>query len=478
MVVGELTQERDLIVIGGGPGGYHAAIRAAQLGLQVTLIEKGELGGVCLNEGCIPSKVHTAAAQQYNQLSSASKMGIETKQSTFHMATLQQYKESTIRQLKQGIEALCKANQVELIKGEATFISSEKIGVECGHQYDTYSFNHAIIATGGHKKPLLNVRDNHLTVTSIWKLEELPTELILYGNDDITLEAAMSFRKLGAEVTIILPENQSDFTFDISINKELTRQLKKQKIKVIKGVSVEDAQLSNEGWKIELKNGEAQAQTLFGSHFFVAAEEMVSDHHLGLDRAGILVTDNGFIAINEVCQTNKRHIYAVGDITAGPALAVKAIKQGKVAAESIAGLSVEVDLTNIPRVLHTIPPIASVGLTEVEARDKAYEIKIGEASLKASGYASILGQKDGFVKTISEKGTDLLLGVHMMGTGAIELISSSSFALEMIAREEDLLFPLYPHPSMNESLLESVEDLANKAIHKPPTAKNQKVSVT
>ncbi|WP_078380350.1 dihydrolipoyl dehydrogenase [Sutcliffiella halmapala] len=477
MVVGELTQERDVIIIGGGPGGYHAAIRAAQLGLQVTLIEKGELGGVCLNEGCIPSKVHTAAAQQLNQLSSMNKMGIQTSPATFNLPTLQEYKVSTINQLKKGIEALCKANKIELIKGEATFISSEKIGVEWGHQYDTYTFKHAIIATGSHKKPLLNIRDNHLTVTSIWKLEELPSELILYGSDDITLEAAMSFRKLGSEITIIFPKNQTEFTFDTSINKELTRQFKKQKIKMIKGVSVESAQLSDEGWVIELKNKEEQTQKCMGTHFFVAAETMPVNENLGLDRAGIKLTHNGWIDINEVCQTNKSNIYAIGDITPGPALAVKAIKQGKVAAESIAGISSEVDLTFIPRVLHTIPPIASVGLTEIEARESGHEINIGESSLKTSGYASILGQKDGFVKTISEKDTELVLGVHIIGLGAIELISSGTFALEMVGREEDLLFPLYPHPSINESLLESLDDLSNKAIHKAPSSNNQKVIV-
>ncbi|WP_223701861.1 dihydrolipoyl dehydrogenase [Sutcliffiella deserti] len=477
MVVGELTQERDLIIIGGGPGGYHAAIRAAQLGLQVTLIEKDELGGVCLNEGCIPSKVHTAAAQQFHQLTPMKNMGIDTSQATFNLATLQEYKETTIRQLKEGIKALCKANRIEVVKGNATFISSEKLGVESGHQYDTYRFKHAIIATGCQKKPLLDIKDNHLTVTSIWKLEEMPSHLVLFGSDDITLEAAMSFRKLGSEVTIILPFNHESFTFDSSITKELTRQLKKQKIKLIKGATVENASFNGASWEIELKIANEETNVMQASHFFIASENEMNFEDLGMTRAGIETDQNGWIKINNACQTNQAHIYAIGDATAGPTLAVKAIKQGKVAAESLAGISSEYNHTFVPRVVHTIPPIASIGLTEEQAKEAGYEIKVGESTLKTSGYASILGQKEGFVKTISEEGSSIILGIHIMGSGAMELISSGSLALEMVGREEDLLFPLYPHPSINESLLESVEDLSSQAIHKAPVTKKQKVSI-
>ena len=477
MVVGELTQERDLVIIGGGPGGYHAAIRAAQLGMQVTLIEKGEMGGLCLNEGCIPSKVHTTAAQNLHRLSAIKSMGIKTDDATFDMATLQEYKNATIKQLKQGIEALCKANKIELIKGEAVFLSPDKIGVESGHQYDTYTFKHAIIAAGREKRPLIDIKDNHLTITTLWKLNEVPPSLLFYGNDDFTVEAAMCFRKLGSEVTMIFPENEKDFSFDESINKELTRQCKKQKIKLIKDVKVKNTNFLENSWEMEIQDTEGKLQTLTGTHLYVASRPAGTLDRLGVSRAGIEVLDCGAVKVNRTCRTTVSHIYAIGDITEGPALAVKAIKQAKVAAESIAGHQSEVDLTFVPRVLHTIPPIASVGFTEEQAKEAGYEISIGESAFRTNGYAAILGQKDGLIKTITEAGTELILGVHMMGEGAIELISSGIVALEMVGREEDLLFPLFPHPSLNENFLESLEDLSDKAIHKLPPVKNSKVTV-
>ncbi|MGM0835165.1 MAG: dihydrolipoyl dehydrogenase family protein [Bacillota bacterium] len=477
MVVGELTQERDLVIIGAGPGGYHAAIRAAQLGLQVTLIEKGEMGGLCLNEGCIPSKVHTAAAQNLHRLSGMKSMGIQTNDATFDMATLQEYKNATIKQLKQGIEALCKANKIEVLKGEAMFLSHDKIGVENGHQYDTYSFKHAIIAAGREKRPLLDIEGNYLTITTLWKLDEVPASLLLYGNDDFTVEAAMCFRKLGSKVTMIFPENEKDFTFDDSINKEFMRQFKKQKIKLIKDVKIKSTNYFDNSWEMEIQDADGKKQTLMSTHLYIASQPGGSLDGLGVSRAGILLHDSGAVKVNHACQTTVDHIYAIGDITEGPTLAVKAIKQAKVAAESIAGFQSEVDLTFVPRVLHTIPPIATVGYTEEQAKDAGYEISIGESAFRTNGYAAILGQKDGLIKTISEAGTELILGVHMIGEGAIELISSGVVALEMVGREEDLLFPLFPHPSLNENFLESLEDLSNKAIHKPPSVKNSKVKV-
>jgi dihydrolipoamide dehydrogenase len=477
MVVGELTQERDLVIIGAGPGGYHAAIRAAQLGMQVTLIEKGEIGGLCLNEGCIPSKVHTAAAQNLHRLTGMKSMGIQNNDCTFDMATLQEYKNATIKQLKQGIEALCKANKIEVLKGEAMFLSPDKIGVENGHQYDTYTFKHAIIAAGREKRALLDIKGNYLTITTLWKLDEVPATLLLYGNDDFTVEAAMCFRKLGSEVTMIFPENEKDFTFDDSINKELTRQCKKQKINLIKDIKVKSTNYFENRWEMEIQDAEGKSQTLMSTHLYVASQPGGTLDGLGVSRAGIKLHDCGAVKVNHACRTSVDHIYAIGDITEGPSLAVKAIKQAKVAAESIAGFQSEVDLTFIPRVLHTIPPIASVGYTGEQAKDAGYEITIGESAFRTNGYAAIMGQKDGLIKTISEAGTELILGVHMMGEGAIELISSGIVALEMVGREEDLLFTMFPHPSLNENFLESLEDLSNKAIHKPPLVKNSKVTL-
>jgi dihydrolipoamide dehydrogenase len=478
MVVGELTQERDVVIIGGGPGGYHAAIRAAQLGMQVTLIEKKELGGMCLNAGCIPSKIHTSAAQAYQKMTSLKNLGIDISGVSFDITELQKNKKKVISQLNQGIKALCKANKVEVIYGEASFLSAGKIGVENGHQYDTYTFTHAVIAAGSRKIPILDIEDQAFSPITIWNLEELPQQLIIYGNDDISLEAATTFNALGSEVTLLLPPGQNEFTFDTAINKELSRQLKKKKIKVVKLSNQPEVKQVENGWEVTLTSETSTNSVITGSHFYIAQESKPNLQALGVQRAGIDVDNEGCIEINERCQTNVNNIYAIGDITDGPALAAKAIKQGKVAAENIAGQNSEYDLTFMPRVLQTIPPIASSGLTEGEAVELGLEVKVGESSLQSNGYASVTNQKDGFVKTISDKNTEQILGVHMFGTGAVEHISTSTIALEMVAREEDFLFAAYPHPSINESMLESVEDLIGMAVHKVPAMKKQKVSTT
>ncbi|MCG1021010.1 dihydrolipoyl dehydrogenase family protein [Sutcliffiella horikoshii] len=476
MVVGELTQERDVMVIGGGPGGYHAAIRAAQLGRQVTIIEKNKLGGVCLNEGCIPSKVHTAAAQVFQRMKPFQQLGLDTSGVTFDLPRLQEHKQKVVEQLFQGVVALCKANKIEIIEGEASFISASKIGVENGHQYDTFTYNDVIIATGCSKKPIAEINPQALTPTSIWNLEELPSELILYGNDDFTLEAATTFNSLGSRVTLILPPGQHEFTFDPSINKELQRQLKKQKIKLYKTEITPKFRFEENQWEVVFENDKNESVILESSHLYCAEERYPVTESLGIQRAGIHISDEGFIKINEACRTNNTSIYAIGDITEGPALAVKAIKQGKVAAENMAGYQSECDFTFLPRIIQTIPPIAAVGMTETNAVENGFEVKIGESTLQTNGYASILGQKEGFSKTVTDTKTDLVLGIHMMGAQAVEMISTGTLALEMVARQEDMLFPSYPHPSVNESMWESVEDLDGKAIHKAPRATKQKVT--
>ncbi|MBM6619425.1 dihydrolipoyl dehydrogenase [Bacillus suaedaesalsae] len=469
MVVGELAQERNVVIIGGGPGGYHAAIRAAQLGLSVTLVEKLNLGGVCLNEGCIPSKVFTTSAKKYSDLSNFHDFGIELEDFKLNLMQLHQYKNKVVAQLRSGVEALCKANKVDVVNGTAYFISEEKIGVESGHQFDVYKFKNAIIAAGAslHKSA---VTDSELILDerTIYSLEKIPDHLIVYGSDYISIEVAMVFQQLGAKVSICLQEE--DFKLDTSINRELTRMLKKAKIKIYKGSKLRSVRGDNEVAQvtIEMKNGEV---TLEGSHCFVSREKKPNIEGLGIDRLPIQCDQDGFIMTNSKCQTSVPHILAIGDVTTTHKLAVIAIKQGKVAAEVIAGMNSEYDDIHIPTVIHANPPIATVGLTEEQAKFEYKEIKVSQAPIQSNGFASVIGNKDGFIKTISDAESGIIVGVHMMGHGAIELLSTSIIGLEMVAREEDFSFPYYAHPSINESLLESVEGLNGKAIHLPPKSK-------
>lgn len=474
MVVGELTEEREVIIIGGGPGGYNAAIRAAQFGLQVTLIEKEQLGGICLNKGCIPSKIHTHAAKQLYSLNKTRDLGIECSNVNFNLNTLQTYKQHTITQLRKGIESLCKANKIEILYGQATFLSPNKIGLEKGHNYNTYSFNNAIIATGAKRYPIINLDDyDALTSTSIFNLNELPSHLVIYGSDYISLEVATSFRTFGCEVTILLEEGKEHFDFDGSINRELNRILKKNKIKIYKSVSINSIKKADNNTSISFSSN-GKEQMLQCSHFYSETTVKPELNLLGLDRANISVTESGYIKVDKAGRTIQEHIFAIGDVTEGPPLAIKAIKQGKVAAETIANNNLEIDLNFLPTVLHTVPPIAFAGLSEEKALLEGYEIKTSTFPLASNGYATITGEKDGFVKVISEEGTDLLLGVQMIGNGALELISTGVNTLEMVGREEDLLFPHYPHPSINEAFLEAVEGLTKKAIHLPPVKNKAK----
>lgn len=469
MVVGEFAEKRDLVIIGGGPGGYNAAIRAAQSGLDVTLIEKENLGGVCLNDGCIPSKVFAHAAKEYASLPHLASLGISTGGVDFDFKQLLNFKDQTVSQLRKGVETLCAANKIEIIYGEANFTAENRIGVESGHRFDTYEFNHAIIAAGSTSvEPdwVSGTSGRFLSAGDIYNLKELPEKLIVYGSDYIALETAFSYRSLGADVSLIL-DGKEDFPFDHAINRELKRILKKQKINVYRGFQIETATADeNEAAVNIIKDG--KEKTITGSHVYAAARQYANTASIGIDRFGVVMTESGFIKTDRQMRTSLDNIFAIGDITGGSPSAVKAIKQGKTAAEVISGLNSEADLTFLPEIVHTIPPIAAVGLTEDEAKAAGYNVKTSSFSYTGNSYAMITNEKNGITKIIKDEETDLLLGFHTIGAGAIELISTAVISLEMVGREEDLNFPLYPHPSFNETILEAVEGITEKAIHMAP----------
>lgn len=476
MVVGDISQERDLVIIGGGPGGYSAAIRAAQLGLTVSLIEQEKLGGVCLNRGCIPSKVFTYAAKKQAETGHMKELGLFVGETSFNLNKLRSYKSKVTDQLRSGVETLCKANKVEIIKGKAALIGEDRIGVENGHQFDIYTFKQAIIATGS--SPLLPEgcpkNKRMLLSHEIFDLQELPEHLIVYGHDYISLEVASSFQALGAQVTILL-EGTEDFLLDSSIAKELNRLLKKKKIRVYKEAKILSAVETEAGIDVKFST-QGKEEEVSGTHLFTAGDRKPNVEGLGLQRFGVEQNADGFIKIDRNMRTTVPSIYAIGDVTEGPLLAVKAIKQGKAAVESIAGGNPEVDLSFLPTIVHSIPPIASVGLTEQQARNLGIDLRVNQFALGSNGYAMITGNKDGFIKVVTDASYDFILGIHMIGEGAVELSSTFVQLLEMAAKEEDAKFPAFAHPSMNEALLESVEGLIGQAIHTVPKGKKHKES--
>lgn len=470
MVVGEISEERDLIIIGGGPGGYSAAIRGAQLGLSVTLIEEVDMGGICLNKGCIPSKVLSHAAQKRVEMTHLEDIGLGSSDASFNMNQLLTYKSKVIKSLKTGVEGLCKQNKIEVIQGKASFIAKNRIGVEKGHQFDIFEFKQAIIATGsravlpGYAK---KTGERIILSSDIFDLSTVPTHLIVEGSDYVALEVASSFAALGSEVTIMLNET-TDFSFDSSINRELNRLFKKRKINIKKDVYIIEGTEKEDGVLVAYKTSKGEEEAIEGSHLFIQGDRKPNIDSLGIKRFEIDLTEDGFVKINQSMQSSIPSIYAIGDVTEGPLLAVKAIKQGKAAVESIAGEKPEVDLTFIPKIMHTIPPVASVGITEEEAKEFGLDMRVSQFSLRANGYATIQGKGDGFIKVISDAKTDLISGIHMIGDGAIDMSGSFVQLLEMAAKEEDVKFPSYAHPSYNEGLLEAVEGLIGQAIHAAP----------
>jgi dihydrolipoamide dehydrogenase len=471
VVVGELAHERDLVIIGGGPGGYHAAIRATQLGRKVTLIEKSQLGGVCLNEGCIPSKVITHAASRFQLLYDSEEMGFEGSGVRFNFQKLKSYQSHVVNHLKNGVQSLISANKIELIKGSAYFLSTDRIGVESDDHYEVFRFQHAIIATGSEflDIPGLSFDGERIFHSRmLLDISDIPKHLLIYGHNDTALEMASSFHAFGSEVTIL--QDHENFGFDSSLEKEVTRLLKKKKIQLVKNARLMAAEYEENELHVVL-DVKGERVSLTGSHLLVATTGLPNTKDLGLKNIGISVTEQGYVTTNRQCQTNVPTIYAIGDVTEGPALAVKAISQGKVAAEAICGIKSEFDSFFLPKIVHFHPPIASVGMTEEEARAQGYEVKVGQFPLASNGYATLSGKKDGFVKVVSDAKNEVILGFHMIGEGSIELVSSGIISLEMAAREEDLKFPFYPHPSINEALLEAVEQLNHQAIHSPPKKK-------
>lgn len=476
MVVGELAHEKDVVIIGGGPGGYHAAIRASQLGKKVTLIEKKELGGVCLNDGCIPSKVFTAAASRLNLFKDSDEMGIGESHLSFDYQKLRTYQRKVISQLQNGIRALIQSNKIELINGTGYFLSENRIGVEMDEHYEVLQFNQAIIATGSQPLKLQHIQPDGKKIFHsgmLNQIAEVPKHLLVYGSNEIALEMAVSFQSFGSEVTILL--EKEDFGFDSSIEKEIKRILKKKKIQVLRNVHLVDAHSTNEELLVELSIKEEKI-SLNASHLLLSIPRIPNTKDLGIEKIGVALSETGYIRVNKLCQTSIPSIFAVGDVTDGPALAVKAITQGKVAAEAVTGKQPEYDSNFLPKIVHFQPPIASVGLTEEIAKVEGIPIKVGQFPLASNGFATLLGKKDGFVKVITHLENETVLGVHMMGEGAIELISSGILSLEMVAREEDLKFPFYPHPSLNEGLLEAMESLNGEATHLPPRKTQKKVT--
>ncbi|GAA5513795.1 dihydrolipoyl dehydrogenase [Deinococcus carri] len=456
----------DLLVIGAGPGGYHAAIRGAQLGLKVACAEREALGGVCLNVGCIPTKALLHAGEMMAAAHHASDFGLTFGEQKLNVAKLNGWKEGIVKKLTGGVGALFKANKVTHLVGQASFVDPHTVKV--GDK--TYTAANIIIATGSEpaRLPGLEV-DQERIVDSTGALvvpDPIPARMLCVGGGVIGFEFAHVYTNLGSKVKVIeflptiIPGADADAV------KEFSKAMKKQGIEIETQTKANRAEKKQDGIHVELESvGTGEKRTEVFDRVLVAVGRRPRTDGLNAQAAGVTVTDRGFIPADTQQRTNVPHIYSIGDVAGNPMLAHKAMKEGLVAAEVIAGKPAAQDAVAIPGVVYTSPELAWVGLTEAEAKEKGYEVKTGNFPFSASGRAMTLQQTDGFVKMVVEKDTDLVLGVHIVGPHASDMLGEASLALEMAATATDIALTIHAHPTLGESVLEAAEASHKQAIH-------------
>ena len=460
MVMGELATKSDVVVIGAGPGGYTAAIRAAQLGLDVVLIEKGELGGVCTNVGCIPTKALIHVAEMKHQLGTAKAMGLDAT-AKLDFGKSQQWKDGIVQRMRDGIKMLCKMNGIEVVKGAASFRSSNRINVQTEDGSRNFEFRKAVIATGTVVKGLPAAPFDHEQVIDsddALALAQIPKELAIIGGGYIAVEMACMFLRLGSKVTIIYRGERLLKTMEPEISNLLAKKIKELGGEVLFKSDV----VSAKDGKAVVK-GPGGEKAIEFDKMLVAVGREVSFERLGLDNTKVKV-EKDRIAVDHQMTTSDQDISAVGDIVPGPQLAHKAFREGKVAAEAIAGQKSAFDNVAIPMVVFSYPEIASVGLTEEQAKAEGHRVLTGKMNFSVSGKARILGQVEGFVKVVADE-SGVLLGMHIIGPGAEDLIAEGTLALEMGAMLEDVAATIHTHPTLPESVAEACEDALGKAIH-------------
>lgn len=457
----------DLLVIGAGPGGYHAAIRAAQLGLKVACAEMGAVGGVCLNVGCIPTKALLHAAEEVVSSQHAAEFGLTFSDTKLDIAKLNGWKEGIVKKLTGGVSSLFKANKVTHLTGQASFVDAHTVKV--GDK--NYTAAHIIIATGSEPAslPTLTV-DQKSIVDSTGALqvpEKVPARMLCVGGGVIGFEFASIYNNLGSDVTIIEFMQGVIPGADAGAVATYRRIIEKQGIKIQTQTKANSATVQADGSVlVEIENvatGEKRQETF--DRVLVAVGRRPRSAGLNLEAVGI-TPERGFIPVNKKMQTSVPHIYAIGDVAGNPMLAHKAMKEGLVAAAVIAGdNSAEQDAVAIPGVVYTSPELAWVGLSEEEAKNKGYTIKTGQFPFSASGRAMTLQSTDGFVKMVVDAQTDVVLGVHIVGPHASDMLGEASLALEMGATAEDIALTIHAHPTLGESVLEAAEAVHKQAIH-------------
>jgi len=458
----------DVIVVGSGPGGYVAAIRASQLGLKTAVIEAAELGGICLNWGCIPTKALLKSAQVFEYINHSAEYGISVGEVTANFADMIQRSRGVANGMSKGIQFLFKKNKIEKIEGRGRVKPGKKVEVEGKDGGKTiYSADHIIIATGARAKELPALKIDNEKIIGYRKamsLEKQPKRMVVVGSGAIGVEFAYFYNSIGTEVTIVEFLDRIVPNEDEEVSKTLEKLYKKAGMKIMTSAEVTSVDTKGDGCvvTVKTKNGE---ETLECDVVLSAVGVVSNVEDCGLEDVGILV-DKGKIKVDEFYKTNMPGYYAIGDVVAGPALAHVASAEGIICVEKIAGQSPDaLDYNNIPGCTYCSPEIASVGYTEQSAKEAGYEIKVGKFPFTASGKASAAGAKDGFVKLIFDAKYGELLGAHMIGANVTEMIAEIVAIRKLETTGHELIKTVHPHPTMSEAVMEAAAAAYGEVIH-------------
>jgi len=461
VVVGEFTEQADLVVIGGGPGGYSAAIRASQLGRSVTLVERGDIGGVCLNVGCIPSKALIELSNRFHELDGLAKRGVVTEDAHIDPIALSQTVTGSVERLTSGVRQLLKAADVEIVEGEASFVGPNEVRIRAAHETSRIKFKDCILATGSSPRELDGFAVDHQRVLDSTDLLFSPVvrrDLILIGGGYIGIELGSAHARLGTKVTILEMAPEILMGVEPEIQRTLRGVLKQMGVEVHTGIAVKGFKVAGDAVVVEIQNGNDSEEIRAGSVAVMVGRVPNLGPDLGLGEAGVTIGADQRVIVDEQMRTANPHVFAIGDIVPGPMLAHKAYYEAKVAAEVAAGHAAGNDATVIPAVIFAEPEVASAGLGEQEARTRHGDnVVVARFPYRANGRAIVLGAAVGEVKLIALKDSKRLLGVHIVGADASNLISEAALAIELGATIDDLALTIHPHPTLSEMYPEAAE---------------------
>lgn len=465
-----LMRELDVVVLGGGPGGYVCAIRLAQLGLQVVCVEAEEVGGVCLNWGCIPSKALISTAHLYEKLKTAEVQGLSCREVAVDAPRMQDWKDGLVKKLTQGVRQLLKANGAELMEGRGRLTAPRTVVVSArdGSTTELVARRGVVIATGSSTIEVPGFEfdgERVIGAREAVSLRAVPRRLLVIGGGVIGLELGSVYRALGAELTVVELMPTLLPGLDPDCVRVVERKLRQRGVTVLtQSKALSQRRLESGATAVELETPEG-SRTVETDRVLVAVGMRPRSRELGLEALGVQIDGRGFITTDDRCQTNVSGIYAIGDVSGPPMLAHKASKEGEICAEVLAGRPAAKDWSTVPGIVFTEPEIAGAGLTEDQARERGYEVKVGKFPFAALGRAMSLRETEGFAKTVIDGATGRLLGVHLVGPNASDLISEAALALEMVATAEDLAMTIHPHPTLGEALMESAAAALGQAVH-------------